>query len=114
MNPSGRFRRLAGGSFGERFVFLAPLVLTAVITVLALMTPRGYYFSRFLSLAPAFAAALWPVAATVAIGGLAAVINVAIAVSFGELSDSSGTYLFTLAVIAGSTAAAALASYVRQ
>ncbi|MEU6018788.1 PP2C family protein-serine/threonine phosphatase [Streptomyces sp. NPDC047515] len=93
---------------------LTPLALTAVITVLAYVTPSGAYFSRFLSLAPAFAASVWPVAGTVAIGGLAAAIDVVILVTIGNPGESSHTHLFTLAVIAGATAAAACASYVRQ
>ncbi|MFF7144299.1 PP2C family protein-serine/threonine phosphatase [Streptomyces nodosus] len=93
--------------------FLAPLAVTAIITVLAYATPSYLYFSRFLSLAPAFAASVWPVVGTVAIGVLAAAIDVVIAVTTGQPSESR-THLFTLAVIAGATAAAAYASHVRQ
>lgn len=113
MNYSGRFRRRAG-SLQEELTLLAPLALIAVITVLSFATPSHLYFSRFLSLAPAFAASLWPVAATVAIGALAVAIDVAVAVSFGRVDAMSHTHLFTLVIIVGATAAAACASHVRQ
>ncbi|MGW1406244.1 PP2C family protein-serine/threonine phosphatase [Streptomyces sp. NPDC002403] len=93
---------------------LAPLALIAVITVLAVVTPSGLYFSRFLSLAPAFAASVWPVVGTLAIGGLAAAMDVVVLLTIGNPGESSHTHLFTLAVIAGATAAAACASHVRQ
>ncbi|MET9584306.1 PP2C family protein-serine/threonine phosphatase [Streptomyces sp. NPDC006539] len=113
MNYSGRFRRRVG-SLQEELTLLAPLALIAVITVLSFATPSHLYFSRFLSLAPAFAASLWPVAATVAIGALAVAIDVAVAVSFGRVDAMSHTHLFTLVIIVGATAAAACASHVRQ
>ncbi|MGW1259524.1 PP2C family protein-serine/threonine phosphatase [Streptomyces sp. NPDC002513] len=112
MNYSGQFWRRAG-SLREGLVLLAPLVLTAIITVVSFVTPSHLHFSRFLSLAPAFAASVWPVAGTVAIGVIAAAINVVIAMAIGHTGQER-TYLFTLAVIAGVTAAAACASHVRQ
>ncbi|MFD8509262.1 PP2C family protein-serine/threonine phosphatase [Streptomyces sp. NPDC059687] len=111
MNHSFRFRR--AGSLREDLVLIAPLALTAIITVLAYVTPSNLYFSRFLALAPAFAASVWPVARTVAIGVLAAAIDVVIAVTIGQMTEEH-TYLFTLAVIACVTATAAYASHVRQ
>ncbi|MET8747212.1 PP2C family protein-serine/threonine phosphatase [Streptomyces sp. NPDC004728] len=92
---------------------LAPLALIAIITVVAFVSPSNLHFSRFLSLAPAFAASVWPVVGTVAIGVLAAAIDVVIAVTIGDVSEER-THLFTLAVIAGATVAAAFASHVRQ
>ncbi|MFF3958903.1 PP2C family protein-serine/threonine phosphatase [Streptomyces sp. NPDC001890] len=92
---------------------LVPLALIAIITVVAYVSPSNLHFSRFLSLAPVFAASVWPVVGTVAIGVLAAVIDVVIAVTIGGVSVER-THLFTLAVIAGATAAAAFASHVRQ
>lgn len=94
-------------------MLLAPLALTAIITVLALVTPSHLYFSRFLSLAPALAASVWPVVGTVAIGVLAAALDVLVAVTISSPGPAR-THLFTLAVIAGATAAAAYASHVRQ
>ncbi|MFD9601807.1 PP2C family protein-serine/threonine phosphatase [Streptomyces sp. NPDC059970] len=92
---------------------LAPLALIAIIVVVAFVGPRNLYFSRFLSLAPVFAASVWPVVGTVAVGVLAAVLEAVIAVTLGNVSEHR-THLFTLAVIAGATAAAACASHVRQ
>ncbi|MFF4755368.1 PP2C family protein-serine/threonine phosphatase [Streptomyces sp. NPDC002514] len=113
MKYFGRFWRHTGSPW-EALAFLTPLALTAIITVLAFVTPSHLYFSRFLSLAPAFAASVWPVAGTVTIGVLAAALDVVIAVSTGNLGEITHTHLFTLAVIAGATAAAAYASHVRQ
>ncbi|MFF8919196.1 PP2C family protein-serine/threonine phosphatase [Streptomyces sp. NPDC015032] len=112
MNYSGRFWLRAGG-LREELALLAPLALTAIITVLAFVTPSNVRFSRFLSVAPALAASVWLVVGTVAIGVLAAVIDVVIAVTVGHPGGSQ-TYLFTFAVITGVTAAAAYASHVRQ
>ncbi|MFI9601454.1 PP2C family protein-serine/threonine phosphatase [Streptomyces sp. NPDC052043] len=112
MDYFGGFRRHKG-NLREELALLAPLVLTAIITVLAFVAPSYLYFSRFLSLAPAFAASVWPVVGTVAIGVLAAAIEVVIAVATGYPTESR-THLFTLAVIAGATVAAAYASHVRQ
>ncbi|MFJ9679739.1 PP2C family protein-serine/threonine phosphatase [Streptomyces sp. NPDC101194] len=112
MNHSGQLWRRAD-SLREELVLLAPLVLIVVITVLSFVTPRNLHFSRFLSVAPALAASVWPVAGTVAIGALAAAVDVAIAVAIGE-PGGSYIYLFTLVVIVGVTAAAAYASHVRQ
>ncbi|MDL4776248.1 PP2C family protein-serine/threonine phosphatase [Actinomadura xylanilytica] len=91
-----------------------PLALTAAVTVVAFLTPSHLYFSRFLVVAPILAASMWPVAETVAIGLLAVAINVLIAVTVGQLSEASHTYLFTNVVIVGVTAASAYASHVRQ
>ncbi|MFB7596756.1 PP2C family protein-serine/threonine phosphatase [Streptomyces sp. NPDC056160] len=112
MNHFSRFWRRSG-NVQEDLVLLAPLALTVIITVLAFVSPRYLYFSRFLVLAPAFAASVWPVAKTVAMGVLAAALNVLIAVTIGDPSEQR-TYLFTFAVIAGVTSAAAYTSHVRQ
>ncbi|MFE7354342.1 PP2C family protein-serine/threonine phosphatase [Streptomyces sp. NPDC057543] len=114
MNYFGRFWRRSGSVRGEELALLAPLALTAIVTVLSIVTPGNLYFSRFLSLAPAFAASVWPVAGTVAIGVLAAAIDVVLAVISGHMGEIPHTHLFTLAVIVGATAAAAYASHVRQ
>ncbi len=90
-----------------------PLALTVIITVLAFATPSHLYFSRFLAVAPAFAASVWPVVRTMTIGVLAAAIYVVIALTIGQ-REPPQSHLFTLAVIAGVTAAAAYASHVRQ
>ncbi|MFF4763780.1 PP2C family protein-serine/threonine phosphatase [Streptomyces sp. NPDC001292] len=113
MNNLGRFWRRAG-SLRERLAFLAPLALTAIIAALSFVTPSHLYFSRFLSLTPVLAASVWPVVGTVAIGVLAAAIDVAIAVASGHVGDIPHTHPFTLAVIAGATAAAAYLSHERQ
>jgi serine phosphatase RsbU (regulator of sigma subunit) len=89
----------------------APLALTIVVTVAAVLTPRNLYVSRFLAVAPALAASMWPVVGTVAIGllSMAAVVVVA-----GGGSAMEATHLYSILVIAGVTAAAAYASHVRQ
>jgi serine phosphatase RsbU (regulator of sigma subunit) len=91
-------------------MLLAPLALAVVITVTASVSPSHLYFSRFLMVVPVLAASMWPVAATVAFGALAVVLDVLIAVAFHHLNQE----LLTFAVIAGVTVAAAYASHVRQ
>ncbi|MER5322997.1 PP2C family protein-serine/threonine phosphatase [Streptosporangium roseum] len=112
MNRSSRLWRRAD-ILWEKPVLLAPLALTAVVTVVAVLTPSHLYFSRFLVVAPALAASMWPVVETVALGLLALAIDVLIAVTIGH-PEESHTHLFTIAVIAGVTVAAASASHVRQ
>ncbi|WP_229812089.1 PP2C family protein-serine/threonine phosphatase [Streptosporangium pseudovulgare] len=97
----------------EEPVLLAPLALIAVVTVVAVLTPSPLYFSRFLVIAPALAASMWPVIETVALGLLVLAIDVLIAVTIGTPGEMH-TQLFTSAMIAGVTAAAAYASHVRQ
>ncbi|GGQ35899.1 membrane protein [Streptosporangium pseudovulgare] len=94
-------------------MLLAPLALIAVVTVVAVLTPSPLYFSRFLVIAPALAASMWPVIETVALGLLVLAIDVLIAVTIGTPGEMH-TQLFTSAMIAGVTAAAAYASHVRQ
>jgi serine phosphatase RsbU (regulator of sigma subunit) len=88
----------------------APLLLVVLIAVVAVATPRNLYFSRFLPVAPALAASMWPVAGTVAIGVLA--IAVVLVAAGGDLPQAS--HLFTIAVIAAVTAAASYATHVRR
>jgi len=88
--------------------FWAPLVLAAVICGLALMTPKDFAVSRLLPAAPALAASMWSVAATIALGLLALVVVLVIEIVYNPNATS-----FTAAAIGAVTAAAAYAGHVR-
>lgn len=87
---------------------MAPIVLTVVVGATAIATPRDFAVSRLLPAAPALAASMWSVAATLGIGVLALVVVVAV-----ELVDHQSTAYFTGGAIAAVTAAAAYASHIR-
>lgn len=86
----------------------SPLVLAVVLGALALATPEDFAVSRLLPAAPALAASMWSVGATVAlgVGTLAAVIVI-------QLAFSEPATAFTGAALAAVTAAAAYAAHVR-
>lgn len=86
----------------------APIVLAAVICVMALATPKDFAVSRLLPAAPALAASMWSVAATIALGVAALVVVVIVEIVYDPNSTS-----FTLAAVVAVTAAAAYASHVR-
>ncbi|WP_328912764.1 MULTISPECIES: PP2C family protein-serine/threonine phosphatase [unclassified Streptomyces] len=86
----------------------APLLLTLVIGALAASTPKNFAVSRLLPAAPALAASMWSVAATIGLGAVTVVLVIAI-----ELILKQQAPVFTLGAIAAVTAAAAYASHVR-
>jgi serine phosphatase RsbU (regulator of sigma subunit) len=87
---------------------LSPLLLALVIGAVALATPDDFRISHMLPVAPALAASMWGVAATLGLGlGVAAVV-VMITVLY---SDPSAW--FTVAAVAAVTVAAAYSSHVR-
>lgn len=86
----------------------SPLILTAVIVVLAAATPRDVAVSRLMPVAPALASAVWSVGATVVLGLFALVLT--LIVEF--VLHVPGT-TFTAAAVVAVTAAAAYASHVR-
>ncbi|MDD1062073.1 serine/threonine-protein phosphatase [Streptomyces cocklensis] len=87
---------------------MAPLLLTVAVGVTALATPRDFAVSRLLPAAPALAASMWSVSATVGLGALALVVVVTIEVLYHQ----SATY-FTGGAIAAVTAAAGYACHIR-
>lgn len=89
-------------------VLLAPLVLTAAIAAVAILTPPDLPFTRLLVVAPALAASLWPVRATLVLGGACA-----LAVLTWALLDAEHESTFTAGAIAAVTLAAAYASRLR-
>ncbi|MBY8882106.1 serine/threonine-protein phosphatase [Streptomyces sp. PLK6-54] len=84
------------------------MVLAGVICGLALMTPKDFAVSRLLPAAPALAASMWSVAATVALGLLALAVVLIIEIVYNPDATS-----FTAAAILAVTAAAAYAGHVR-
>jgi serine phosphatase RsbU (regulator of sigma subunit) len=87
---------------------LAPAALAAVLAVAAVATPREMEFSRFLPVAPAFASALWPMRATLALG-----VVLLLGVGGYMAADRDGSHLYTAGALAAVTAAAAYASHMR-
>lgn len=97
-SPDGRRNR----------VHLSPLLLTVVIAVLAFVTPESFAVSRLLPAAPALAASMWPVAATLALGAVTMGLLIAV-----ELVFETPGLLFTAVAVAAVTAAAGYAAHVR-
>ncbi|MEU6850834.1 PP2C family protein-serine/threonine phosphatase [Actinacidiphila alni] len=89
-------------------VLMSPLLLTVVIGVLAFVTPDNVAVSRLLPAAPALAASMWSVAATVALGAVAICVVIAVALVLGTPG-----MLFTAVAIGAVTAAAGYAAYIR-
>ncbi|MFC5767077.1 PP2C family protein-serine/threonine phosphatase [Actinacidiphila bryophytorum] len=87
---------------------MAPIVLTVVVGAVALATPRDFAVSRLLPAAPALAASMWSVSATVGLGLLALVVVVTIEVLYHQ----SATW-FTGGALAAVTACAGYASHIR-
>jgi serine phosphatase RsbU (regulator of sigma subunit) len=97
-------------SFG--LINLAPFAIIALAAGIDLATPRSLQFDRLMSAAPALAASMLSVWATLSVGLLALVVEIGLADYAGALGQSS--HSFTLAVIATVTGASCLASGVRQ
>lgn len=99
----------------SRLASWAPVAILVLAVVLdAAAEPHGsskLQFYRLLSVAPALAASVWSVRATVAIGVVACVVEVMLAWTSGEFG--SPVRVFTVAVIASVTGAAAYASHAR-
>jgi serine phosphatase RsbU (regulator of sigma subunit) len=86
----------------------SPLLLTVVLGVLAVSTPHDFAVSRLLPAAPALAASMWSVSATVLLGVVTMVLVVVVQLAFDEPATS-----FTAVALAAVTAAAAYAAHVR-
>ncbi len=88
----------------------SPVLLACLIGALALATPRQFAISRLLAAAPALAASMWSVAATVLLGlaTLAAVVCVQLAFHMPATATA-----FAAAALAAVTAAAGYAAHVR-
>jgi serine phosphatase RsbU (regulator of sigma subunit) len=87
---------------------LSPLLLTVAIGGLALSTPEEFAFSRLLPAAPALAASMWSVAATLTLGGvtMGAVLGILVARGQPAVAYSAGA-------VGAVTIAAAYAAHVR-
>jgi serine phosphatase RsbU (regulator of sigma subunit) len=86
----------------------APLLLTVLLGVLAVLTPHDIPFTRLLPTAPALASALWAVVPTLLLG-LACLLGVAV---YAAVSGDH-SLLFTAAAVGAVTVAAAYASHLR-
>ncbi|MFJ2399401.1 PP2C family protein-serine/threonine phosphatase [Streptomyces sp. NPDC087843] len=89
-------------------VLLSPVALTAVIGFLAVLTPQDVPFSRLLPAAPALAASVWSVRATLALGVICLLPVVGYAVALSDM-----TALYTAGAIGAVTLAAVYASHLR-
>ncbi|MEU4092922.1 PP2C family protein-serine/threonine phosphatase [Streptomyces sp. NPDC026673] len=87
---------------------LAPVILTVLIAALAFSTPREIAISRLLPVAPALAAAMWPVLPTVLLGLFCLLVMVGLSFVYTDLGTP-----YTGAAIIAVTLAAAYASHVR-
>jgi serine phosphatase RsbU (regulator of sigma subunit) len=83
-------------------------VLTIVLGVLAVFTPEDFAVSRLLPAAPALAASMWSVGATVTLGVVTLAVVLAVQFAYSEPGTA-----FTGAALAAVTAAAAYAAHVR-
>src|SRR5260221_4612248 len=102
----GRHRSPKGR--GDLLTHLSPLLLTAALGGLAVATRELFPISRLLPAAPALAASMWSVAATISLG--VAILGAVIVVRF--VYDMPAI-AFTAGSIAAVTAAAAYAAHVR-
>ncbi|GAA3507194.1 PP2C family protein-serine/threonine phosphatase [Streptomyces showdoensis] len=87
-----------------------PLLALALVVVVDLVTSQGQHFDRLLVIGPALAAVTWNVRGTVAIGLLAMVLRLALALAQG---DPAQDILAAEAVLAAVIAAAVWVSRVR-
>lgn len=87
-----------------------PLLALAVVVVVDLATSQGQHFDRLLVIGPALAAVTWNVRGTVAIGVLAMVLRLALAVAQGDPAED---IVAAEAVLAAVIAAAVWVSRVR-
>jgi len=109
VTKSGRFRRrrsLRGGQW--ELVLLSPVMVTVLVTGLAFSTPREIAFSRLLPVAPALAAAMWPVLPTVLLGAFCLLAMIGLSFVYSDLGTQ-----YTGAAIVAVTLAAAYASHSR-
>ncbi|MFE4424502.1 PP2C family protein-serine/threonine phosphatase [Streptomyces sp. NPDC056817] len=102
--------RQAGQPFEP--MLLAPLLVIVLAVVADVLTPH-LQFNRLLGTAPALAAAMWPVAGTLAVGLLAFIAAIGLSASANHNLGQTPS-LFTLLAIMAITLAAAYASRVRQ
>lgn len=101
----------AKGTRTEFTIGLAlPLLALALVVVVDLVTSQGQHFDRLLVIGPALAAVTWNVRGTVAIGVLAMVLRLALAMAQG---DPAQDILAAEAVLAAVIAAAVWVSRVR-
>ncbi|MFE2139391.1 PP2C family protein-serine/threonine phosphatase [Streptomyces sp. NPDC059466] len=89
-------------------VLLSPIALTAVIGFLSVLTPHDVPFSRLLPAAPALAASVWSVRATLALGVICLLPVVGYAIALSDM-----TTLYTAGAIGAVTLAAVYASHLR-
>ncbi|MEU3246311.1 PP2C family protein-serine/threonine phosphatase [Streptomyces sp. NPDC006875] len=89
-------------------VLLSPLALTAVIGFLTVLTPHDVPFSRLLPAAPALAASVWSVRATLALGLICLLPVIGYALVLSDM-----TTLYTAGAIGAVTLAAVYASHLR-
>ncbi|WP_333768865.1 PP2C family protein-serine/threonine phosphatase [Streptomyces sp. IBSBF 2435] len=108
MTTTEQLRRRRAATRRAARASMSPIVLTVVLGVVALATPRSFAISRLLPAAPALAASMWSVGATVGLGVLALVVVVAI-----ELLYHQSAAYFTGGAIVAVTAAAGYASHIR-
>ncbi|WP_431962393.1 PP2C family protein-serine/threonine phosphatase [Actinacidiphila sp. bgisy160] len=109
MIMSGWLRHRSARLDGRRKAgWLAPVILTVLIASLAFSTPREIAISRLLPVAPALAAAMWPVLATVLLGAFCLLVMVGLSFAYTDLGTP-----YTGAAIVAVTLAAAYASHVR-
>ncbi|GGS80760.1 PP2C family protein-serine/threonine phosphatase [Streptomyces cinerochromogenes] len=87
---------------------LSPVLLTVVISALAFATPREIAFSRLLPVAPAIAAAMWPVVPTILLGVFCLLVMIGLSLVYSDLGTP-----YTAAAIAAVTLAAAYTSHLR-
>ncbi|WUH24107.1 serine/threonine-protein phosphatase [Streptomyces sp. NBC_00448] len=106
--PHRSRRSRAPGSRRRGLAQWSPLLLTVVIGALAVATPKDFAVSRLLPAAPALAASMWSVTATVLLGVLTLAAMFAIQLAFDEPATA-----FTAVALAAVTAAAAYAAHVR-
>lgn len=87
---------------------LSPLVVTVLIAALAFSTPREIAVSRLLPVAPALAAAMWPVLPTLLLGTFCLLLMIVLSFFYADLGTQ-----YTSAAIVAVTLAAAYGSHVR-
>ncbi|MFD4138586.1 MULTISPECIES: PP2C family protein-serine/threonine phosphatase [unclassified Streptomyces] len=109
MITSGQLRRRR--PYGGRWeaALWSPVVLTVLISGLAFSTPREIAISRLLPVAPALAAAMWPVLPTVLLGTFCLMVMISLSFFYTDLGTP-----YTAAAIVAVTAAAAYGSHVRR
>ncbi|MDX3070826.1 PP2C family protein-serine/threonine phosphatase [Streptomyces sp. MI02-7b] len=101
--------RMHCGLYGRRDpVLLSPVLLTLVIGLLAVFTPQDVPFTRLLPAAPALAASVWSVRATLTLGVVCLLPVIGFALAFSDMSA-----LYTAGAIGAVTLAAAYASHLR-